>query len=140
MTLSWISTDLESVEDPSSILAGSKKVFCSLKTKFSAQHYKHAFSLIRVSTYINHAFQLRYCADNLSASPALKCLTIARSYAKQRKKCIVSYNIVLNKDALLMRAQRCYWCLSHPLYTRYHDEEWGGGLVMMIRCFLNFLF
>ena len=21
--------------------------------------------------------------------------------------------------------QRCEWCLSHPLYIRYHDEEWG---------------
>ena len=20
---------------------------------------------------------------------------------------------------------RCAWCLSHPLYIRYHDEEWG---------------
>ncbi len=20
---------------------------------------------------------------------------------------------------------RCPWCLSHPLYIRYHDEEWG---------------
>lgn len=20
---------------------------------------------------------------------------------------------------------RCYWCGSDPLYTRYHDEEWG---------------
>jgi DNA-3-methyladenine glycosylase I len=24
-----------------------------------------------------------------------------------------------------MEKQRCPWCLSHPLYVRYHDEEWG---------------
>jgi DNA-3-methyladenine glycosylase I len=23
---------------------------------------------------------------------------------------------------------RCSWCLSDPLYTRYHDEEWGVPL------------
>ena len=21
--------------------------------------------------------------------------------------------------------ERCEWCLGHPLYLRYHDEEWG---------------
>lgn len=21
--------------------------------------------------------------------------------------------------------QRCPWCVSHPLYVRYHDDEWG---------------
>ncbi len=24
--------------------------------------------------------------------------------------------------------QRCAWCLSDPLYTQYHDEEWGVPL------------
>ena len=24
-----------------------------------------------------------------------------------------------------MLTQRCQWCLNHPLYIRYHDEEWG---------------
>ena len=24
-----------------------------------------------------------------------------------------------------MTEQRCPWCLSDPLYIRYHDEEWG---------------
>ena len=22
-------------------------------------------------------------------------------------------------------AERCQWCTSHPLYERYHDDEWG---------------
>lgn len=24
-----------------------------------------------------------------------------------------------------MNDKRCPWCLSHPLYQQYHDEEWG---------------
>ncbi len=24
-----------------------------------------------------------------------------------------------------MTKQRCPWCLSDPIYTQYHDEEWG---------------
>lgn len=24
-----------------------------------------------------------------------------------------------------MEEKRCGWCLSTPLYQRYHDEEWG---------------
>ncbi|MFI2812032.1 DNA-3-methyladenine glycosylase I [Microbulbifer sp. M83] len=28
-----------------------------------------------------------------------------------------------------MQDQRCDWCLSTPLYQRYHDEEWGRPVV-----------
>ena len=24
-----------------------------------------------------------------------------------------------------MKVSRCEWCTAHPLYVRYHDEEWG---------------
>ena len=23
------------------------------------------------------------------------------------------------------RNERCSWCLSDPIYVKYHDEEWG---------------
>jgi DNA-3-methyladenine glycosylase I len=25
----------------------------------------------------------------------------------------------------MKKEKRCSWCLSHPLYVQYHDEEWG---------------
>ena len=28
----------------------------------------------------------------------------------------------------MVKRQRCTWCGSDPLYTRYHDEEWGVPL------------
>lgn len=29
------------------------------------------------------------------------------------------------KRVIIMEKKRCQWCLSDPIYIKYHDEEWG---------------
>lgn len=32
---------------------------------------------------------------------------------------------MLLKNTSMENKTRCFWCTSHPLYIKYHDQEWG---------------